>query len=104
MRRIRVLVWKELIELKGDRRLLGIVVVAPLLQLFMLGYAATTDVRDVPVVVADADRSAMSRDLVARFEASTSFSVVALVTGLNEVDRYLENGQAAIALAIPAGY
>ena len=56
MRRIRVLVWKELIELKGDRRLLAIVVVAPLLQLFMLGYAATTDVRDVPVVVADADR------------------------------------------------
>ena len=104
MRRIRVLVWKELIELKGDRRLLGIVVVAPLLQLFMLGYAATTDVRDVPVVVADADRSAMSRELVARFDASTNFSVVALVTGLNEVDRYLENGQAAMALAIPAGY
>ena len=104
MRRIRVLVWKELIELKGDRRLLAIVVVAPLLQLFMLGYAATTDVRDVPVVVADADRSAMSRDRVARVQASTSFSVVALVTGLNEVDRYLENGQAAMALAIPAGY
>jgi ABC-2 type transport system permease protein len=104
MRRIRVLVWKELIELRGDRRLLGIVVVAPLLQLFMLGYAATTDVRDVPVVVADADRSAMSRDLVARLEASTSFSVVALVAGLNEIDRYLENGQAAMALAIPAGY
>ena len=104
MRRIRVLVWKELIELRGDRRLLGIVVVAPLLQLFMLGYAATTDVRDVPVVVADADRSVMSRELVARFDASSNFTVVALVTGLNEVDRYLESGQAAMALAIPAGY
>jgi drug efflux transport system permease protein len=104
MGRIRVLVWKELLELKGDRRLLGIVVVAPLLQLFMLGYAATTDVRDVPVVVADADRSVLSRELVARFEASSNFSVVALVTGINEVDRYLENGQAAMALAIPAGY
>jgi ABC-2 type transport system permease protein len=104
MQRIRVLVWKELIELRGDRRLLGIVVVAPILQLFMLGYAATTDVRDVPVVVADADRSVMSRELVARFDASTNFSVVALVTGLNEVDGYLENGQAGMALAIPAGY
>jgi ABC-2 type transport system permease protein len=104
MRRIRVLVWKELIELKGDRRLLGIVVVAPLLQLFMLGYAATTDVRDVPVVVADADRSALSRDLVARFDASTNFSIVALVTGPDEVDPFLESGRAAMALAIPAGY
>ena len=55
------MIWKELIELKEDPRLFGLVIVAPILQLFMLGYAATTDVRDVPVVVADADRSAASQ-------------------------------------------
>ncbi|MEO8257606.1 MAG: ABC transporter permease [Acidobacteriota bacterium] len=104
MRRIRVLVWKELLELKSDPRLLGIVVVAPLLQLFMLGYAATTDVRDVPVVIADADRSVMSRELVARFDASSNFTVVAVVAGLNQVDRYLDSGRAGMALSIPAGY
>ena len=54
MRRVRFLVWKELLELKADPRLFGIVVAAPILQLFMLGYAATTDVRNIPVVVADA--------------------------------------------------
>ena len=54
MRRVRFLVWKELIELRQDPRLFGIVVLAPILQLFLLGYAATTDVRNVPVVVADA--------------------------------------------------
>ncbi len=58
MRRIRFLIWKELIELRQDPRLFGIVVMAPILQLFMLAYAATTDVRNVPIVVADADRSA----------------------------------------------
>ena len=104
MRRIRFLIWKELIELKEDPRLLGIVIVAPLIQLFMLGYAATTDIRDVPVVVADADRTAMSRELIARFDASTNFSVVALVTGPNDVDPYIEGGRATMALAIPAGY
>ena len=57
MRRIGFLIWKELIELRQDPRLFGIVIVAPIIQLFMLGYAATTDVRDVPIVVADADRS-----------------------------------------------
>ena len=104
MRRIGFLVWKELIELKEDRRLLGIVIVAPLLQLFVLGYAATTDIKDVPIVVVDADRSRMSRELIARFEASSNFSVVALVAGSNEIDRYIETGRAAMALAIPAGY
>jgi ABC-2 type transport system permease protein len=104
MGRIAVLVWKELIELKEDRDLFGIVILAPILQLFMLGYAATTDVRDVPVVVADADRSTASRALVARFDASPNFTIVDVVTSPNEVDPYLERGRAWIALAIPPGY
>jgi ABC-2 type transport system permease protein len=104
MRRVRVLVWKELIELLQDRDLFGIVVLAPILQLFMLGYAATTDVRDVPLVVADADRSTASRDLVSRFEASPSFTLVDVVTSPNDLDGYLEGGRAWIALAIPPGY
>jgi ABC-2 type transport system permease protein len=104
VRRVGFLVWKELIELRQDPRLFGIVVLAPILQLFMLGYAATTDVRNVPVVVADADRSAASRDLIARFEASPNFTVIGIVTGANEIDPYLERGRAWMALSIPAGY
>jgi len=104
MSRIFVLVWKELIELKEDPDLFAIVIAAPLLQLFLLGYAATTDVGDVPVVVADGDRSAASRSLVARFDASRNFTIVGVVTSPNEVDSYLERGRAWIALAIPPGY
>ncbi len=104
MRRVRFLVWKELIELRQDPRLFGIVVLAPILQLFLLGYAATTDVRNVPVVVADADRSPGSRELIDRFDASPSFTVVGIVTGVDEVDPYLERQIAWIALEIPPGY
>jgi len=104
MRRVGFLIWKELIELRQDPRLFGVVVFAPILQLLMLGYAATTDIRHVPVVVADADRSAASRDLIARFAASPTFTVVGIVTGANEVDPYLERGRAWMALSIPAGY
>jgi ABC-2 type transport system permease protein len=104
MRRVGFLIWKELIELRQDPRLFGVVVFAPILQLFMLGYAATTDIRHVPVIVADADRSAASRDLVARFAASPTFTVVGVVTGANEVDPFLERGRAWMALSIPAGY
>ena len=55
MQRLRVLIWKEFLELRLNPRLFGVVIVAPILQLTMLGYAATTDVKDVPVVVADGD-------------------------------------------------
>jgi ABC-2 type transport system permease protein len=104
MRRVRFLVWKELIELRQDPRLFGIVVLAPILQLFLLGYAATTDVRNVPLVVADADRSSGSRELIDRFDASPSFTVVGIVSGVDEVDPYLERQIAWIALEIPPGY
>src|SRR5437773_5176943 len=104
MRRVGFLVWKELLELKADPRLFGLVIVAPILQLFMLGYAATTDVRDVPIVVADADRSTASRDLIGRFRASPTFTIVDIVTSAREIDPYLARGRAWMALAIPAGF
>ncbi len=104
MRRVAFLVWKELIELRGDPALFGIVIAAPIIQLLLLGYAATTDIRNVPIVVADADRSSLSRDLISRFEASPSFTVVDVVSSVDEVDRYLERGDAWIALSIPARF
>jgi ABC-2 type transport system permease protein len=104
MRRVLHLVRKEFLELRQDPRLFGIVVLAPILQLTMLGYAATTDVRDVPIVVVDADRSAASRELVERFEASETFVIVDTVSSLAEIDRYLDRGDAWMALAVPADY
>jgi len=104
MQRLRCLIWKEFLELRQNPRLFGLVIVAPILQLTMLGYAATTDVKDVPVVVADGDRSAASRSLIARFDASPNFTVIDTVTTVREVDPYLQRGQAWVALAIPPGY
>jgi ABC-2 type transport system permease protein len=104
MQRLRFLVWKELLELRQNPRLFGLVIIAPILQLTLLGYAATTDVRDVPVVVADGDRSAASRALVARFEGSPNFRIVDTVTTVAEIEPYLEGGRAWLALAVPAGY
>jgi ABC-2 type transport system permease protein len=104
MRRLRCLVLKEFLELRQNPRLFGLVIVAPIIQLTMLGYAATTDVKDVPVIVADGDRSQASRALVARFDASPNFTVIDTVTTVREVDPYLQRGQAWVALAIPPGY
>ena len=104
MQRLRFLVWKEFLELRKDPKLFGVVVIAPIVQLTMLGYAATTDVRDVPVVVADGDRSPSSRELIARFDGSRNFSIAGVVSTTREVEPYLELGTAWLALSIPPGY
>ena len=102
MRSIWFVMWKEVIELRQDPRIFGIIFIAPVLQLAILGYAATTDVRNVPIVVVDADRSPASQDLISRFTGSGIFELVDVVSDAREVDRYLESGDAWMALSIPA--
>jgi ABC-2 type transport system permease protein len=104
MRRIRFLIWKELIELGRDPRLLFIVIFAPIIQLLVLAYAATTDIREVPVLIVDADRSPASRDVVARFAASPTFLIVDVVSAPNDIDAYLDQGRAWLAVSIPRGF
>jgi len=76
MRRLGFLVRKEFQELRRNPRMFPVIFIAPVLQLFILGYAATTDVKNVPLMVVDADRSAASRDLIARFDGSPYFTIV----------------------------
>jgi ABC-2 type transport system permease protein len=104
LRRILHLMRKEVLELRQDPRLFGVVILAPIIQLNVLGYAATTDVKDVPIVIVDADRSTASRDLVHRFEASANFKIVGMPGSTNEIDRYLDRGDAWMALSIPANF
>ncbi len=101
MRRVAFLMWKELLELRQDPRLFSIVILAPIIQLGVLGYAATTDVRDIPLVVVDADRSSQSRALISRFDASANFVVVGVVGATTDIDPWLDRGEAWMALAIP---
>jgi len=104
MRSVIYMMWKEVLELRQDPRIFSIIFIAPILQLTILGYAATTDVRNVPVVIVDADRSAESRALISRFSAVGTFTIIDVVSGVDEVDRYLEGGRAWMALAIPPRY
>jgi ABC-2 type transport system permease protein len=93
-RRIRTLIWKEFIELRRTPRLAGLVIVAPIIQLTMLGYAATTDVHNVPIVVVDGDRSPLSRQLIEKFAVSPHFRIVKEEMTPREVDDDLALGRA----------
>ena len=69
MRMLWNMLVKELLQLRRDPRILAVLFIAPVVQLTILGYAATTDVRRVELAICDLDRTAASRELVDRFTA-----------------------------------
>ncbi len=98
------MVLKELLQLRRDPKILPVLFVAPIVQLLILGYAATTDVRRVELAVCDLDHTPASRQLVERFTASTYFRLVAKVDSQDAFDALLEGGKARVALTIPADF
>jgi len=99
----RVLV-KEILQLRADRRMIGMMVMGPLIQLVVLGFAANLDVNDIPMLVVDRDRSAQSRDLVDRFVGSGYFRFVGAEDSVADIDPWLVGGSAQIALVVDSGY
>ena len=104
MRAVLSIIRKEFIQLRRDPRLFPVIFISPLLQLLLLGYAANLDVRDIPSVVCDMDRSARSREFLDRFINSGYFSVKARVGRMEDIDGFLDGGRAALAIVIPRGF
>ena len=74
--RIRLLVWKEFLQLRRDPLLLRLLFLMPIVQLVGFGYVVSVDVRNLPTAVVDLDQSVVSRQLEASFTASGYFAVV----------------------------
>jgi ABC-2 type transport system permease protein len=100
---LRVIV-KELFQLRHDRKMIPVLVAGPLIQMLALGYAANTDVNRVPTLLVDQDRTPASRALVDRFTGSGYFTLVGAVATAGEVEPWLVDGRAQVALVIPGGY
>jgi len=105
--RLRWMIRKEFRQFRRDPRMVRLVLVAPLLQLILLGYAANTDVQEVPLAVCDEDRSRASRELVAEVTSITSaggrpyFRLTARTQQPTELIAFLDRGAAQLALSIP---
>ena len=102
--RVAVVARKELLQLRRDRMTIGMMVMLPLIQLLLFGYAIDTDVRHMPTVVYDADRSAQSRDLARRLEATGFYRIIGQVRDYPQIARAFSAGQARVALIVPAGF
>ena len=102
--RISSIIRKEFLQLFRDPRTLALAVVIPIVQLFLLGYAATSDVRNVPMAVWDQSKTPQSRELLDAFRAADYFTIDYFVNSADEYQKLIESGDARVALVIPADY
>jgi ABC-2 type transport system permease protein len=102
--RLRSLIRKEFIQILRDPRTLILVLVIPIMQLFLLGYAATNDVRNVPMAVYDQDRGPAARRLLEAYRSADYFRLAYEATSEDELRKLLDMGQVRVALIIPPDY
>ncbi len=101
---IGLMVKKEFRQLKRDKRMLPMVLLAPVVQLLLLGYAAVLEPKDVPVVVCDLDRTVRSRELTAEFFSSGFFLNAGYIDGSESIEEGMERAGGSAALVIPDGF
>jgi ABC-2 type transport system permease protein len=104
LRRLLPLIRKEFIQIVRDPRTLAITFILPLIQIYLLGYAATNDVRNVPLAVWDQDRSPASRQLLEAYRAADYFHLDYDVDSEEQLRRLIDGGQARAGLIIPPDY
>jgi ABC-2 type transport system permease protein len=102
--RLFSLIRKEFIQIVRDPRTVGLIVFIPIVQLFLLGYSATSDVRNIPLAVFDQDRSPASRELLDAYRAADYFALKYDVDSENDLRQLIENGTAGIGIIIPPDY
>lgn len=103
-RRLLPLIRKEFIQIVRDPRTLALTFIMPVMQIFLLGYAVTNDLRNVPLAVWDQDRSSASRQLLDAYRAANYFTLDYDVDSEVELRQLIEGGQARAGLIIPPDY
>ena len=102
--RLFSIIRKEFIQILRDPRTLAMILFIPVMQLFLLGYSATSDVRNIPIAVYDQSRSPESRALVDAFRAADYFRIAYDVGSNDQIRDLIERGEARAAVIIPPDY
>ena len=102
--RIFRIVWKEVIQISRDRRMFGMILIMPVLELFMFGYVVAMDITDIATAVCDYDRSLQSRAYIEHIVRSGYFYIAAPCTSVRDANRLLDRGRVRVVLTIPPDF
>ena len=103
-RRFVAIFVKEFIQLRRDRLTFATMIMIPVLQLLLFGYAINTDPKHLPAAVLMRDDSPISRSLLSAIRATNYFNVTGVVHSVEEADRLLLSNQAQFIVEIPENF
>jgi len=104
LRRIGAILLKEFIQMRRDRLTFAIMLIVPIVQLALFGFAINSDPRHLPTLLYLEDDSTYVRSLLSGMENSTYFDIVGTVPTAEAGRRALQSGDAAFVVTVPAGF
>lgn len=104
MKIILHIIKKEFAQFKRDPKMFAIILIAPVVQLILLGYAATIDVKAVHTIIFDQDKTVESRNFINQFESSGFFRIDDFTDTYKEVEEHLDQGESILAIVIPKDF
>ena len=104
MKILKLFIIKEFIQFLRDPKMFAVVLIAPVIQLIFLGYAANRDLTDIKTVVFDRDKSFESRKFLRSFEESGYFSLNYYADNYNMITNLMDNGEVLAGIIIPMDF
>ncbi|MFQ6112718.1 MAG: ABC transporter permease [bacterium] len=101
MQQILYLIQKEFRQVFRDKPMMFIIFFAPLVQMIVLGFAITIDIKNVKTVIADYDNTPLSREISRRIENNPYFLVTGYIQGQSSIRKQLDEWKAQMAIVIP---
>lgn len=103
-RRIRLLIWKEFLQLRRDKLIVPMLLIAPVMQLLLFGYVVGADIQHLKLAVLDHDHTTQSRRVTDAFTSTRYFELAVRVDTEAELRRAMDGNVAVVALDVPAGF
>lgn len=101
MKRLKFILKKEFRQIFRDKAMLPLIFAMPILQLLVLSFATTYDVKNINLEVVDRSQSSMSRALIHKFQASPYFNLTSFKMATEKESLAMEKGEAVATLEIP---
>jgi ABC-2 type transport system permease protein len=103
-RRLIAMAYKEALQIWRDPRSLAVALLLPVMQMALLGYGVSLDIKHVPLCIHDEENSQLSRELVERFVASGWFSAVRPLASDRALRAAMDRGLCSGAVTIPVDF
>ena len=95
---------KEFFHILRDRKTLLVLIVLPIMQLLIFGFALNSSLTEMPTAVLDMSKDPLSREIVSKIDASTTFEIVGRANSIEEIDELFKKGNLALAFVFMPGF